>query len=156
MTKYKPSDFEAFRKRCAQLKELGWPQVKIAQALGMTEGWVSRTLKKYKEQGTAGLVWRKPPGGPTRLTSQQFEQLALELSKGAEAHGFAGDVWTRPRVNTLIEKLFGVRYDITQIGRLLKKIGWSRQKPGRIARQQNPEAVQGWRQTQLPDLKKSK
>ena len=49
------------------------------------------------------------------------------LSKGAQAHGFPGEIWTWPRVNEVIKELFGVSYDPSQIGRLLEKAGWSRQ-----------------------------
>ena len=155
MPTYKPSDYELLRRRCAQLKEQGWQQAKIAQALGLTEGWVSRTLKKYRQNGQAGLVWRKPDGPTCRLTDEQLTQLLVELSKGAVAHGFAGAVWTRPRVNEVIKKLFGVSYDPSQVGRLLKKAGWSRQKPQRKARQQDRLAVSQWQEETLPTLKKS-
>ena len=99
MPTYKPSDYELLRRRCAELKVQGWQQTKIAQALGLTEGWVSRTLKKYREQGQDGLVWRKPHGPACRLTDEQLTQLMGELDKGAVAHGFIGAIWTRPRVN---------------------------------------------------------
>ncbi|MCC5610878.1 winged helix-turn-helix domain-containing protein [Nostoc sp. CHAB 5834] len=121
----------------------------------LTQGWVSQTLKKYREQGALGLQWRKPPGAPTRLTSDQLDQLVEELNKGAEHQGFAGAVWTRPRINEVIKKLFDVSYNPSQVGRLLKKIGWSRQKPQAKARQQDAGAVAQWRQDRLPELKKS-
>lgn len=155
MAAYKPSDYELLRRRCAELKEQGWKQSKIAQALGLTQGWVSRTLKKYRQEGQASLTWRKPSGPDCRLTNEQIVQLLAELNKGAEHHGFSGAVWTRPRVNEVIKKLFGVSYDPSQVGRLLKKAGWSRQKPQKQARQQDPQAVQQWRQQRLPELKKS-
>ncbi|MBC3788882.1 helix-turn-helix domain-containing protein [Spirosoma utsteinense] len=121
MATYKPSDYELLRRRCAELKDQGWKQSRIAQALGLTEGWVSRTLKKYRQEGQAGLAWRKPSGLDSRLTDEQLVQLLAELNKGAEHHGFLGAVWTRPRVNNVIKKLFGVSYDPSQVGRLLKK-----------------------------------
>lgn len=127
MATLKPSDYELLRRRCAELKENGWQQNRIAQALGLTEGWVSRTLKKYRQDGQAGLVWHKPNGPACRLTNEQVAILLEELNKGAVAQGFAGDIWTRPRVNQVINRLFGVNYDPSQIGRLLKRAGWSRQ-----------------------------
>ena len=150
-----PSDYQLLRQRCAQLKEQGWKQTKIAQALGLTEGWVSRTLKKYRQDGQTGLAWRKPKGPACRLTHEQLTQLVEELSKGAEHHGFPGNIWTRPRVNEVIKRLFGVSYDPSQIGRLLKKVEWTRQKPQAKARQQDPQRVQHWRAEHLPELKKS-
>lgn len=55
----------------------------------------------------------------------------------------------------VIKKLFNISYDPSQVGRLLKKVGWSRQKPQAKARQQNALAVAQWRQDRLPELKKS-
>ncbi|WP_394366425.1 helix-turn-helix domain-containing protein [Spirosoma utsteinense] len=55
----------------------------------------------------------------------------------------------------VINRLFGVSYDPSQVGRLLKKVGWSRQKPQPKARQQDPGRVQQWRDERLPELKKS-
>lgn len=127
MAKYKQSDYEVIRRRCVDLDLAGWRQGPIAQALGLTQGWVSQTLKKYRQQGAAALKWRKPTGAPTRLTSDQLHQLVDELNKCAQHHGFAGAIWTRPRVNEVIKKLYGVSYDPSQIGRLLKRAGWSRQ-----------------------------
>ncbi|MFD2574686.1 winged helix-turn-helix domain-containing protein [Spirosoma soli] len=155
MAKYKQADYEVLRRRCVELKNLGWRQTAIAQALGLTPGWVSRTLKAYREQGQTALLWRKRTGAPTRLSAEQLTQLVGELNKGAEYHGFPGHIWTRPRVNEVIKKLFGVSYDPSQVGRLLKKVGWTRQKPQTKARQQNPERVEQWRSERLPELKKS-
>ena len=81
------------------LKNLDWKQAAIAQALGLTPGWVSRTLKPYREQGQTALLWRKRTGAPTRLSADQLTQLVGELNKGAKYHGFPGHIWTRPRVN---------------------------------------------------------
>lgn len=155
MATYKQADYEALRRRCVELKHTGWKQANIARAFGLTEGWVSQTLKTYREQGEAGLTTGKRTGAPPRLTADQIDQLTKELAKGAEQHGFSGQVWTRSRINEVITKLFGVSYDPSQVGRLLKKVGWSRQKPARQARQQDPQAVANWREERLPALKKS-
>ncbi|GAB4040145.1 winged helix-turn-helix domain-containing protein (plasmid) [Spirosoma sp. SC4-14] len=155
MASYKQTEYEVLRRRCAALDQLGWKQVAIAQALGLTQGWVSRTLSKYRQKGQDALTWRKPPGASPRLANEQLVQLVVELNKGAEYHGFPGHIWTRPRVNEVIKKLFGVSYDPSQIGRLLKKVEWSRQKPQPKARQQNPQRVEQWRAERLPELKKS-
>lgn len=107
MAKYKQVDYEVLRRRCVELKNLDWKQAAIAQALGLTPGWVSRTLKAYREQGQTALLWRKRTGAPARLSAEQLAQLVGELNKGAEFHGFPGHVWTRPRVNEVIKRLFG-------------------------------------------------
>ena len=153
--KYKPSDYEVLRRRCVELREADWKRKDIASALGLTEGWVSQTLKKYREQGLDGLVTRKPTGYPPKMKPEQLSQLVGELEQGAVSHGFPGHIWTRGRVNELIGRLFGVSYDPTQVGRILKKLGWSLQKPVKKARQQNKQKVEQWRQETVPDIKKS-
>lgn len=155
MASYKQTEYEVLRRRCAVLHQQGWKQGAIAQALGLTQGWVSRTLTKYRQQGQDALAWRKPAGATAKLTTEQLAQLVEELNKGAEHHGFPGQVWTRPRVNEVIKRLFGVSYDPSQVGRLLKKVEWTRQKPQRKARQQDPQRVEQWRTEGLPALKKS-
>lgn len=155
MASYKQTEYEVLRRRCAALHQQGWKQVAIAQALGLTQGWVSRTLTKYRQQGQDALAWRKPAGATAKLTPEQLAQLVEELNKGAEQHGFPGQLWTRPRVNEVIKQLFGVSYDPSQVGRLLKKVEWTRQKPLPKARQQDPDQVEQWRAERLPALKKS-
>lgn len=148
--KYKSSDYELLRRRCVELKEAGWKQKDIASALGLTEGWVSRTLQKYREKGPDALVTRKPTGYLPKMTPEQLSQLVKELELGAVSHGFSGHIWTRSRVNALIGKLFGVSYDPTQVGRILKRMGWSLRKPAKKARhrnadRQNKQKVEQWR-----------
>ena len=155
MASYKQTQYEVLRRRCVALNQQGCKQVAIAQALGLTQGWVSRTLAKYRQKGQDALAWRKPAGATARLTTEQLAQLVQELKKEAEQHGFPGQVWTRPRVNEVIKRLFGVSYDPSQVGRLLKKVEWTRQKPQRKARQQDAERVAQWRTEGLRALKKS-
>jgi transposase len=155
MASYKQSDYEALRRRCVELSQAGWKQLAIAQAFGLTQPWVSRTLKKYQQQGVTALQEGKRTGAPARLSTEQLSQLVTELNKGAVYHGFSGAIWTRPRVNEVIKKLFGISYDPSQIGRILKKLSWSRQKPQRKASQQDPRAIVQWRDERLPELKKS-
>lgn len=152
---YKVTDYEVLRRRCVALWQEGWKQTAIADALGLTQGGVSRTLTKFKKQGESALQYQKPTGAPPRLTQEQLAQLVEELNKGALHHGFPGEIWTRKQVKVVIDRLFAVSYDVSQIGRILKKVGWSRQKPQKKARQQNAQAVQEWRDVRLGELKKS-
>lgn len=137
MASYKQNQYEALRRRCVELSQAGWKQNAIAQAFGLTQGWVSQTLKKYRDKGALALQEGKRTGAPSRLTAQQLTQLVDELKLGPQHHGFTGAIWTRPRVNEVTKKRFGVSYDPSQIGRLLKKMGWSRQLPQRQARQKD-------------------
>lgn len=142
------------RQRAWELKEEGWTQKAIAEALGVTAGAVSQWCKRARTDGVEGLMARPRTGRPPRLTTQQREQLVELLSRGAESHGFRGDVWTCQRVGEVIRREFGVRYHPAHVGRLLHASGWTVQQPVRRARQQDPEAVKRWREERWPALEK--
>lgn len=153
--KEKTADWrEARRLRAWELKEKGWSQSKIAEALGVTRGAVSQWIKKAREEGVEALRSRKGGGPSPRLSEGQLEQLPEMLAKGAEAYRFRGDVWTRARVGAVIEQEFGVSYTPQHVGRLLDKIDWSRQKPLRRASQRDEAAIERWRTEKWLELKK--
>ena len=85
---------EGRRLRAFELKERGWKQTKIAEALGVSEGAVSQWMKRAREQGVEGLRHKPPSGATPRLSEQERAELSELLARGAEAHGFRGDVWT--------------------------------------------------------------
>ena len=153
-TKLRSKEYDGLRKRCIELLAAGHISERVSEMLGCTSGWVAKTKKRYAQEGEAGLLTKKPGGQKSRLSEEQVQALLLELKKGAVFHGFSGEIWTRKRVAAVILKLFGEKYDPTQVGRILKKAGWTKQKPQVKARQQKTEAVENWRTQKLPDIKK--
>ena len=101
---------EGRRLRALELKERGWKQTQIADALGVTEGAVSQWMKRAREEGVEGLRHKPPPGATPRLSDQERAKLPELLAQGAEAYGFRGDVWTCERVAEVIRREFGVSY----------------------------------------------
>jgi transposase len=144
---------EARRLQAWQLKHQGWSQRQIAEALGVSEGAVSQWMTRARNGGLEALRHCPPPGAPRRLTDAQLARLPALLQPGAEAYGFRGEVWTRARVAVIIRFEFGVSYHPVHVGRLLKAIRWSPQKPARRARQRDEAAIARWRQETWPTLK---
>ena len=93
---------EERRKRAWDLKQHGWKQQTIAQALGVSEGAVSQWLKRGRDGGREALTAHPPKGVPARLSAEQKAQIPLWLAQGAETYGFRGDVWTASRVAQVI------------------------------------------------------
>jgi transposase len=99
---------EGRRLRAFELKQQGWNQREIANALGVTEGAVSQWMKRAREGGMEALKKRTSPGAPSRLSKQQRRRVPELLARGAPAYGFRGEVWTCGRVAEVLLKEFGV------------------------------------------------
>ena len=150
-----PADWrEGRRLRAWELKAKGWSQQAIAEALGVTAGAVSQWMRRGRAGGVEALKRRIAPGPRPKLTDEQRAQMPVLLAQGAEAFGFRGDVWTAKRVATVIRREFGVRYHPNHVGKLLRALGWSVQKPIERASQRNEAAIEAWRTERWPALKK--
>jgi transposase len=147
---------EGRRLRAWELKQEGWPQQRIADALGVSKGAVSQWMKRAREGGVETLRRQPAPGAPPRLSEEQRTKLPELLERGAEAYGFRGDVWTCERVATVIRKEFGVSYHPAHVSRLLKALRQSLQKPQRRANQRDEEAIEHWKEERWPHLKKGR
>lgn len=149
-----PHDWQEGRRlRGFDLHEQGWSGKRIAEALGVTKGAVSQWLKRAREGGgREALRHRPPPGATPRLNDEQRTRLTDLLAQGAEAHDFVGERWTAPRIATLITREFGVRHHPSHVGRILRSLGWTPQKPARRALQRDETAITAWQQEQWPAI----
>jgi transposase len=145
---------EARRLQGWHLLQKGWPQPQIAEALGVSAAAVSQWLRRAWQDGPHALRHRPPPGAPRRLASKQLVRLPDLLRRGPKAYGFRGQVWTRKRMAEVIRVAFGTVYHPTHVGRLLKALHWSPQKPMRRTRQREEAAIARWRTETWPTIKK--
>ncbi len=104
--------------------------------------------------GKAGLSAKPQKGPRPKLSPDDLTALEGELLKGPRAHGFPTELWTLARVAEVIERCFRVRYHPCHVWKVLRRMGWSAQKPERRAREQNEEAVRKWREEEWPRIKK--
>ncbi len=147
---------EGRRLRAWELHQQGWAQSRIAEGLGVTQGAVSQWLKRARDGGVEALRARTSPGAPTRLAPDQLAKRPALLARGTPAFGFLGDVWTRARVAEVIKREFGVTYHRDHIGRVLKAVGWTVQKPIERATQRDEEEIAAWLEEQWPAINKKR
>jgi transposase len=140
--------------RALSLKQEGWPQRAIAEALGVSKPAVSQWLAAAERDGRDALRSHPVPGRICRLTVDQKRLIPEFLWHGPEAYGFRGQVWTCARIAKVIEEEFAVRYHKDHVGRLLKELHWTPQIPIRRAAQRDERAIQRWRAEVWPELRK--
>ncbi len=151
-------NFEALerrRMRAVRLFEQGETQAAVARRLGVSRTTAMRWLQALEVQGREGLRAAGRAGRKPRLTAAQLEQVEQALLEGPLAFGHATDLWTLPRVAEVIRRVTGVRYHPGHVWRVLRRLGWSRQKPTTRARERDEEAIQRWVKTTWPAVKKT-
>jgi transposase len=86
----------------------------------------SRWHRALTTNGLESLRKAKAPGRPSRLTPEQWAQIADLFDQGTLALGFSENRWTAALLARVIEDRFSVRYSLDHVGRLLAKL-----EPGR-------------------------
>jgi transposase len=64
-----------------------------------------------------------------------------------------GELWTRKNVREMIRREFRVKLSDVQVGRVLRDIGLSPQKPLYRSYKQNPELVEEWKKVIYPKIR---
>lgn len=149
-----PEQLQRRRERAIDLLDQRYQPAEVARKLGVDRRSVRRWKAAYNKEGMQGIRAKPAPGRPPKLHGKQREKLKRLLLKGAVAAGFSTDLWTCPRIAKVIHVRFGVRYHVDHIGRLLRSLGWSPQKPGRRAKERDEAEIQRWVREEWPRIKK--
>ena len=145
---------EAIRVRAVRQVAEGSHPADVADALGMNRSTVYAWLAKHREGGEAALAAKPVPGRPAKLSGRQLARLyTLIVGKDPRQLSFGFALWTREMVREVIRREFGVRLSVVSVGRLLRKLGLSPQRPVWQAWQQDPDAVARWKATEFPAIR---
>jgi len=145
---------EVLRLRAVEQVQAGAHPEDVAETLGLHRKTVYGWLAKFREGGRDALRAKPVPGRPPKLSGSQIARL-YELIVGADPRqlSFAFALWTREMVRQVIRREFGVALSVVSVGRLLRTMGLSPQRPLYRAYQQNPEAVARWREEEFPAIR---
>jgi len=151
-------DFEGLerrRMRAVRLFEQGETQSAVARRLDVSRTTAMRWAQAWDERGREGLRAAGRAGRAPRLSEEQLQQIEEVLLGGALGSGYPTQYWTLSRVAEVIEQLTRVHYHPGHVWRMLRKLGWSRQKPTTRARERDAAAIERWVKTTWPALKKT-
>jgi transposase len=146
---------EARRLHAARLFARGESQAAVAQKLGVTRVSAHHWYHAWKARGRPGLKGAGRAGRKPRLDADALAAVEQALRAGPAAHGFRTDLWTLPRIAAVIERRTGVQYHPGHVWRILRRLGWSLQRPARRARERNDAAIEAWKTRRWAELKKT-
>lgn len=143
------------REQAAEMFRGEATQAEVAHALKVSRVTAMRWHQAWSKRGGRGLELAECLGRPAQLRVRDLERIDRRLRKGAQAQGYETDLWTLQRVVDVIEELCGVRYHVGHVGRILRRMGWSLQRPTTRARERDETAIQEWVKVRWPELKKN-
>jgi transposase len=144
------------RMRAGKMFKKGSSQADVARELEVSRETASQWHATWRESGMDGLAGAGRAGRLPKVTDEQLATVEWALSLGPKANGFPNQLWTLARVTTVIKKMTGVSYSTTQTWSILHdRLGWSRQRPARQAKEANQDAIEAWAKDRWPVAKKT-
>jgi transposase len=100
----------------------GWGPGKIAAALSCSRSHVDRTLKRFDDEGLAGLVDRREDNGTTKADERYIAAVRQILNKRPRNFGYRRTTWTKRLLIEIACKKTGVTVSQTTMGRVMKTL----------------------------------
>ena len=127
----------------------------VMRSLGLCRTTIYPWLRAHRKKGAAALLLRKASGPPPKLNARQRQQVRRWIvGKDPRQQGLDFGLWTRRIVAHLIEQKFGIRLQLTAVGRLLASLEITPQQPLRRAYERDPKAVAHWVAKDYPRLRR--
>jgi transposase len=147
---------EAIRLRALRGCEMGFTEAEVAGLLGVSRETVCRWWGAYAQGGLAALPQERSgrPVGSGRALSDEQAARVQRLIDGhsPEQLGVASPLWSRPAVQELIRREYGIAMPIRTVGEYLKRWGYTPKRPRRKARRQDPAEVREWLEKTYPKI----
>ena len=146
-------NLEDIRRLAISAVEKGMHPEDAAEVYGAKRSTIYTWLKEYREKGPAAFAVKKAPGRTPVLTAEQEAQLrAMIIGQDPRQLQFDFALWTREMVGDLMRRKFGVSMTPQGVGKLLRRLGLSPQRPLIRAYEQDPERVRRWKEEEYPRI----
>ena len=144
---------EQLRQTAVKRVEAGESPEFVAQGLGINRRTIYRWLAAYHYGGEQALKARPIRGAPPKLNAKQMAKLSrIVRTKNPLQLDFEFALWTLAMIRELIKREFDVRLSEVSVGRLMKRLGFTPQRPLYRAWQQDPALVEQWREEEFPQI----
>jgi len=98
----------------------------VAGELGMSSGWISKTVHRYNEEGVAGVKNKSKNEGSKTLTKEQVKELEKEIESGKTADE---RLWSSTQIKRWVAEKTGKKIHKTTAWRMFAKLDFTRQSP---------------------------
>jgi transposase len=125
----------------------------VAETFGVNERTMYTWLAKYADGGQNALVSKPKSGRPPKLTSKQMRWIARTVrDETPQQMKLPYALWTLSLIQELIHRRLDISLSLSSVGRIMKILGFSPQKPLYQAWQQDPVRVKRWEKEDFPAI----
>jgi transposase len=128
----------------------------IAERLGCGTDTVTRVRRLYRQGGVDALKPMKPPGRPGRATPEFITHMRQAVLANPLELGYGFSTWSVARLAAHLGKTTGIRFGINQLRRLLRRHGFSVQRPKHTMKGKRDEKAYRKSKAELIRLKKKR
>ena len=154
--RFRTPSADVFRNCLIVLKsDLGESKASIASQLGCAPDTVARIRRRYRAGGATALHPVKPPGRKTRATPAFIAQMKQVVATNPLTLGYGFSTWSATRLAEHLAKVAGLRFSDDQMLRLLRRHGYSFQRPKHTLKGKRDEAAYEKAKAELAQLKKT-
>ncbi len=144
---------EEIRIRAVKRVEAGESPEVVIKALGLSRARIYEWIAKYREGGIDALKSRTAPGRAPKLSGSQLQVIYRIVTKDDPRQlKFSFALWTCAMVRELIRQKFEIHLSEVTVGRVLKKLGLTPQRPLWRAYQQDKRLVVSWMALEYPKI----
>jgi transposase len=127
----------------------------IAALLKVNRSNVPVWINNWNNHGAVGLLEGHRRGRRSALSAEDKVRLGDIIESGPVAYGLNTGVWTSKIITQIIEEEFGVGFHPGHVRKILKKIGFSVQRPTYRLVNADAKKKNKWIRYTYPNLKKT-
>lgn len=144
---------EEIRIRAVEQVQSGESPEDVIRALGFSRSCIYTWLARYRAGGWGALKAKALLGRPMKINAQQMKWLYVAITqKNPLQFRFEFALWTRDMIQVLLREKFGLRLSLSSVGRLLRQLGLSCQRPLFHAFEQDQRRVEAWKRDEFPAI----
>ena len=122
----------------------------VAGLLGDAPRSVENWVRRFEQEGLAGLLEGERPGRPRRLSPRQLAEIDAVLRKTPRDAGMGGNLWDGKTLAAWIKRQYGARLGVRQCQRLFRQLGFRLRKPRPMVAQADPERQKAHKKNSKP------
>jgi transposase len=145
---------EKRRFKAGKLFKKGISQAEVARRFHVTPTAVTQWHQAWEGDKRHGLESRGKTGKASKLTEAKRKIFKAAVLKGPLSFGFETDLWTLPRLASVMKKVTGVKFTQSYTWEIVRSLGFTPQKPQVLAKERDEQAIREWKRNRLPGLKK--